>query len=309
MIPAERAHLSVTAVSHPGMTGKNNEDRYAVSAYTTDGEHTIPALLAVVADGIGGHRAGEVAAEIAVETISTDVAKSDASQPLQTLRAAIVHAGQVIREMAAADPAQEGMGSTCACACAICFCRIESSSFASTWPASTCAPIAAGTSFTIPPTANPRLALLASALLLQVSNVPSGFQCRQSLQSSQLLDAERPRGHNAHMECAGTIAKQTLSAPADHHQVMLLRQLRDQIGEQFDPRLGLRIYDLLFSRDSLINPCQFGLIQVYFMPELDKMGFIDQQKTQLTGDPSCKLFTESPRLPRYRDDCHFFSNK
>jgi protein phosphatase len=119
MIPAERAHLSVTAVSHPGMTGKNNEDRYAVSAYTLPGDEAIPVVLAVVADGIGGHRAGEVAAEIAVETISADVAGSDASQPVQTLREAIVHAGKVIGEKAEADPAQQGMGSTCACALVI----------------------------------------------------------------------------------------------------------------------------------------------------------------------------------------------
>lgn len=116
MIPTERAHLSVTAVSHPGMTRKNNEDRYAVSAYTTPGEHALPSVLAVVADGIGGHRAGEVAAELAVETISADVSRSDATQPLQTLREAIVHAGQAISEMAATDPELEGMGSTCACA-------------------------------------------------------------------------------------------------------------------------------------------------------------------------------------------------
>ena len=31
MIPAERAHLHAAALSHPGMSGKNNEDRYAVS--------------------------------------------------------------------------------------------------------------------------------------------------------------------------------------------------------------------------------------------------------------------------------------
>jgi len=116
MIPAERAHLTVTAVSHPGMTRKNNEDRYAVSAYTTPGEHALPSVLAVVADGIGGHRAGEVAAEIAVETICADIARSDASQPVQTLREAIVHAGQAISEMAATDAELEGMGSTCACA-------------------------------------------------------------------------------------------------------------------------------------------------------------------------------------------------
>jgi hypothetical protein len=34
-------------------------------------------VLAVVADGIGGHRAGEVAAELAVETISQAVSGSD----------------------------------------------------------------------------------------------------------------------------------------------------------------------------------------------------------------------------------------
>ncbi len=116
MIPAERAHLRVTAVSHPGMSGKNNEDRYGVSAYYTDAERETPAVIAVVADGIGGHRAGEVAAEIAVETISAWVAESDASQPVNTLRHAIIHTGQVISEMAESNSTLEGMGSTCACA-------------------------------------------------------------------------------------------------------------------------------------------------------------------------------------------------
>lgn len=116
MIPAERAHLNVTAISHPGMTGKNNEDRYGVSAYTVDTESGTPSLLAVVADGIGGHRAGEVAAEVAVETISATIAASDASQPLQVLREAIVRAGQGINKLAEEDLNQRGMGSTCACA-------------------------------------------------------------------------------------------------------------------------------------------------------------------------------------------------
>ena len=116
MIPSERAHLNVTAISHPGMTGKNNEDRYGVSAYWVDSEGNTPSLLAVVADGIGGHRAGEVAAEVAVETISATIAASDASQPLEALREAVVRAGQSINALADADPNQKGMGSTCACA-------------------------------------------------------------------------------------------------------------------------------------------------------------------------------------------------
>lgn len=116
MIPVERSHLTVAAISHPGMSGKNNEDRYAVSAYRLETEASIPAAFAIVADGIGGHRAGEVAAEMAVETISQVVAASDASQPLQTLHEAIVYAGQLIALEADAKPEQKGMGSTCACA-------------------------------------------------------------------------------------------------------------------------------------------------------------------------------------------------
>ena len=70
MIPAERSHLHAAAQTHPGMSGKNNEDRYAISAYRLEGEDALPVVLTVVADGIGGHRAGEVAAEMAVETVS-----------------------------------------------------------------------------------------------------------------------------------------------------------------------------------------------------------------------------------------------
>jgi protein phosphatase len=93
VISSGRPHLTVTVVSHPGISGKNNEDRYGVSAYRLESHPNLPSLLAVIADGIGGHRAGEVAAEMAVETISKVVAESDASQPVQTLERAIIRAG------------------------------------------------------------------------------------------------------------------------------------------------------------------------------------------------------------------------
>ena len=57
-----KAHLPVVAFTHPGMKGKNNEDRYAVSAFQLEGHKAVPVLLALLCDGIGGHRAGEVAA-------------------------------------------------------------------------------------------------------------------------------------------------------------------------------------------------------------------------------------------------------
>lgn len=116
MIPIERAHIVVSANTHEGMSGKNNEDRYGVSAFTVSQETKIPSLFAIVADGIGGHQAGEIAAEIAVETISRVVADSDASDPINTLEMAIIQAGQAIYAQSTKDMAQKGMGSTCVCA-------------------------------------------------------------------------------------------------------------------------------------------------------------------------------------------------
>lgn len=115
MIKTEQAHLTVVATSHPGIKGKNNEDRYGVTAFRLEEESGKRGLLAVVADGIGGHRAGEVAAELAVETISRQIAASDGRQPLNALEQAIVSAGEEIYRASAAHPGQSGMGATCAC--------------------------------------------------------------------------------------------------------------------------------------------------------------------------------------------------
>ena len=116
MIPAGRAHLHVAAVTHPGQRGKSNEDRFAVSAHRLSRTDPTPSLLAVVADGVGGHRAGEVAAEMAVETISRLVAESDAAQPVRILSQALARTSQLIFEQSHRDLAQVGMGTTAACA-------------------------------------------------------------------------------------------------------------------------------------------------------------------------------------------------
>lgn len=112
-----QSHLPVAALSHPGMRGKNNEDRYAVTAFELEDGRRTPALLAVLADGIGGHRAGEVAAEIAVNQISAYVAEfGEALRPEQMLQAAVRTASQSIFEQAHTSQQREGMGATCACA-------------------------------------------------------------------------------------------------------------------------------------------------------------------------------------------------
>ena len=116
MIPVERAHLHIAVATHPGKKGKNNEDRYAVSAYKLSRTDPRSSVFAIVADGVGGHRAGEVAAELAVETISRIVAESNGKQPLNTLQEAITQADQQIYLQAEANLDQLGMSTTSACA-------------------------------------------------------------------------------------------------------------------------------------------------------------------------------------------------
>lgn len=115
LIRVENTYLPVVALTHPGMKGKNNEDRFGVSAFRMEAQPATPVLLAVLSDGIGGHRAGEVASEIAVNVISQYVADSDGRNPPQILQEAIHKASQTIHEQARENIEQQGMGATCAC--------------------------------------------------------------------------------------------------------------------------------------------------------------------------------------------------
>ncbi|HSQ27025.1 MAG TPA: protein phosphatase 2C domain-containing protein [Anaerolineales bacterium] len=115
MIPTENPHLKIAANTDPGMSGKINEDRYSVAAFRLEDKSTAPSVFALVADGIGGHRAGEIAAELAIETINHHIQASDASKPLETLHQAIQLANKKIYSEAESDPQKKGMGSTCAC--------------------------------------------------------------------------------------------------------------------------------------------------------------------------------------------------
>jgi len=116
MIPTETAPYPNVALSHPGMSGKNNEDRFAVSCFRLSKRDATPVILAVLSDGIGGHRAGEVAAEIAVERISARVAEGRLTHPTALLSEAVVEASGEIHQMAQSDTDYKGMGATCVAA-------------------------------------------------------------------------------------------------------------------------------------------------------------------------------------------------
>ncbi|MBT3190669.1 MAG: serine/threonine-protein phosphatase [Anaerolineae bacterium] len=117
MIPAERAHLFVAAQSHKGMKkGKNNEDRYAISSYLLGEDDSTPTLFAIVADGIGGHLAGEIAAEMVVDYVSQAIAEGDTEDPLKSIKEAVEGANQAVANLSEKDEKKQGMGATCVCA-------------------------------------------------------------------------------------------------------------------------------------------------------------------------------------------------
>lgn len=72
---------------------------------------TLPNLF-IVADGMGGHKAGEYASKCAVETIVDDVNLSTEKSVIKVLSGAIRHANERIRQVSSQDDNYQGMGTT-----------------------------------------------------------------------------------------------------------------------------------------------------------------------------------------------------
>ena len=93
--------LRYAARSHTGLLREGNED----SAYAG------PRLLAV-ADGMGGHAAGEVASAVAIAALAQLDEDAPGNDLLDTLRRSAESANDHVRDMVAGDQALEGMGTT-----------------------------------------------------------------------------------------------------------------------------------------------------------------------------------------------------
>jgi len=101
-------HFAVAAGSDVGRVRKGNEDSFFADANEHRG-------LFMVADGMGGHAAGEVASQMAVEVVSVDLEKLndlESADALEMVSLALRHANRAVFERSAAERDKMGMGST-----------------------------------------------------------------------------------------------------------------------------------------------------------------------------------------------------
>ncbi len=110
-------HVLYATLSHRGKVRPDNEDRLAVQAFITDEEPTRRVFAAVLSDGVGGNRAGEVAAQIGVDSIIEFIQKvKSIADPINILRESIIAANQAVLQAISVNPDLRGMGATCICA-------------------------------------------------------------------------------------------------------------------------------------------------------------------------------------------------
>ena len=113
---AKQLRLDVAQLTDVGRKREHNEDNMA---YVIPKDMQVMAkkgALFIVADGMGGHAAGEVASEIAVDTVSNAYHQDDSDDVATSLVHAIKRANALIHQRAAENMLRSGMGTTCVAA-------------------------------------------------------------------------------------------------------------------------------------------------------------------------------------------------
>jgi protein phosphatase len=103
--------IDIAVVTHPGRRRKENQD-YAGYGAMENPSRKPPDMLMAVADGMGGHAGGGVAAKMAVEVLKEAYGQSGGSSVTERLRRAFAKANAVIMRRSDGDPDLKGMGTT-----------------------------------------------------------------------------------------------------------------------------------------------------------------------------------------------------
>ena len=95
-------------ITDTGRVRDSNEDYCFASDAPVGG---LPNLF-MVADGMGGHNAGEYASEFAIRLVLDEIRAHKISDPPQAIRQALSLANRALYHRAVSDPAKAGMGTT-----------------------------------------------------------------------------------------------------------------------------------------------------------------------------------------------------
>ena len=99
-------------MTDPGRVRERNEDSVAFFMPRPEDPRAARGILAMVADGMGGHSAGEVASALTVEAFIRAYYTTAGTVPA-ALRAGVLAANSAVLACSQLDPARHGMGATC----------------------------------------------------------------------------------------------------------------------------------------------------------------------------------------------------
>jgi serine/threonine protein phosphatase PrpC len=116
MALAKQLRLDPAQLTDVGRKREHNEDNMAYVIPKDPQVMAMKGALFIVADGMGGHAAGEVASEIAVDTVSNAYYMDDNEDVMTPLLQAIKRANLAIHQRAAENLLRSGMGTTCVAA-------------------------------------------------------------------------------------------------------------------------------------------------------------------------------------------------
>jgi protein phosphatase len=107
--------VAVSAATDLGLKRARNEDSLAYCC-GKGADDSGRGVLLVVADGMGGSRAGEVASELAVHAVVQSYCGTATGDPLENLRLSLEAANRIVHEHSLSHPEFHGMGTTCTAA-------------------------------------------------------------------------------------------------------------------------------------------------------------------------------------------------